>query len=62
MWTSPPWPERLCGASATDSPASGFNGNTCAILTAIDEQSGDIAMGVDSSYDFAGDTAPVTRA
>ncbi len=39
-----------------DSPASGFNGNTCAILTAIDEQSGDIAMGVDSSYDFAGDT------
>ena len=39
-----------------DSPAAGFNGNTCAILTAIDEQSGDIAMGVDSSYDFAGDT------
>ena len=39
-----------------DSPASGFNGNTCAVLTAIDEQSGDIAMGVDSSYDFAGDT------
>ena len=39
-----------------DSPAAGFNGNTCAVLTAIDEQSGDIAMGVDSSYDFAGDT------
>ena len=39
-----------------DSPEAGFNGNTCAVLTAIDEQSGDIAMGVDSSYDFAGDT------
>ena len=36
-----------------DSPAAGFNGNTCAILTAIDEQSGDIAMGVDKSYDQA---------
>ena len=34
-----------------DSPAAGFNGNTCAVLTAIDEQSGDIAMGVDSSYE-----------
>ncbi len=38
-----------------DSPEAGFNGNTCAVLTAIDEQSGDIAMGVDSSYDQAGD-------
>ena len=27
-----------------DSPEAGFNGNTCAVLTAIDEQSGDIAM------------------
>ncbi|MBQ6431187.1 MAG: methionine adenosyltransferase [Oscillospiraceae bacterium] len=34
-----------------DSPAAGFNGNTCAVLTAIDEQSGDIAMGVDNSYE-----------
>ena len=38
-----------------NSPEAGFNGNTCAVLTAIDEQSGDIAMGVDSSYDQAGD-------
>ena len=36
-----------------DNPAAGFNGNTCAVLTAIDEQSGDIAMGVDNSYDDA---------
>ena len=34
-----------------DSPEAGFNGNTCAVLTAIDEQSRDIAMGVDASYD-----------
>ena len=34
-----------------DNPGAGFNGNTCAILTAIDEQSGDIAMGVDHSFD-----------
>jgi len=38
-----------------DSPEAGFNGNTCAVMTAIDEQSGDIAMGVDSSYDHEGD-------
>ncbi len=30
----------------------GFNGNTCAILTAIDKQSTDIAMGVDESYEL----------
>ena len=33
------------------SPEAGFNGNTCAVLTAIDEQSADIAMGVDASFD-----------
>ena len=32
-----------------DKPESGFNGHTCAVLTAIDEQSGDIAMGVNST-------------
>ncbi len=30
---------------------TGFDGESCAILTAIDEQSGDIAMGVNRSYD-----------
>ena len=34
-----------------DSPEAGFNGNTCAVLTTIDGQSGDIAMGVDASFD-----------
>lgn len=32
---------------------SGFDYRTCAILTAIDEQSGDIAMGVNNSFDDA---------
>ena len=32
----------------------GFDGHTCAVLTSIDQQSGDIAQGVDSAYD-AGD-------
>lgn len=30
----------------------GFDGNTCAILSAIDEQSGDIAMGVDKALEY----------
>ena len=36
-----------------DRPNAGFDGHSCAVLTAIDEQSGDIAMGVNSSYDEA---------
>ena len=34
-----------------DRPEYGFDGNTCAVLTTIDEQSGDIAMGVDNSLE-----------
>lgn len=30
----------------------GFDGNTCAVLTAIDEQSGDIAMGVNEALEY----------
>ena len=32
-------------------PEYGFDGNTCAVLTSIDEQSGDIALGVDHSLE-----------
>ena len=39
-----------------NSPEAGFNGNTCAVLTAIDEQSPDIAMGVDNAYEDAEQT------
>ncbi len=34
-----------------DNPESGFDGNTCAVLTGIGKQSDDIAMGVDESDD-----------
>ncbi len=34
-----------------DNPKCGFNGNTCAVLTSIDAQSPDIAMGVNESYE-----------
>ena len=38
-----------------DRSAYGFDGTTCAILTAIDEQSGDIAMGTNDEVGGAGD-------
>jgi len=39
-----------------DNPDAGFNGNTCAVMTAIDEQSPDIAMGVNNAYEDADQT------
>ncbi len=35
-----------------DSAEAGFNGNTCAIITSIDKQSEDIALGVDKSLEL----------
>lgn len=35
-----------------DDDAKGFNGNTCAVLTALDKQSPDIALGVDKSFEL----------
>ena len=37
-----------------DDATKGFDGNSCAVLTAIDEQSPDIAMGVDKSFELKG--------
>ncbi|HEX6255433.1 MAG TPA: methionine adenosyltransferase [Euzebyales bacterium] len=34
-----------------DSPHAGFDGNTCGVFVAIDEQSSDIAGGVDNAYE-----------
>ena len=34
-----------------DDPATGFDGNSCAVLIAIDKQSPDIARGVDHAYE-----------
>ena len=38
-----------------DSPEAGFDGNTCAVMVAIDEQSPDIAMGTNDKVGGAGD-------
>ena len=35
-----------------DDGAKGFDGNNCAVLVTLDEQSGDIAMGVNQSYEL----------
>ena len=35
-----------------DDPSCGFDGNSCAVLTSIDSQSSDIAMGVNESYEM----------
>ena len=51
MWISPRSPARWCWTSAITPPECGFDGNTCAVITNIDEQSGDIALGVDKSYE-----------
>ena len=40
----------VCGIGY-DRPEYGFDGNTCAVLTTIDEQSSDIALGVDNSLE-----------
>ena len=37
-----------------DSAEYGFDGNTCAIITSIDKQSPDIALGVNASYELKG--------
>jgi len=41
----------ICDIGYTESDY-GFDGNTCAVLTAIDEQSTDIAMGVDKALEY----------
>ena len=37
-----------------NSPEAGFDGNTCAVMTSIDKQSADIALGVDKGLEFKG--------
>ena len=46
------------------SSASGFDGNTCAVVTSIGQQSPDIAQGVDNAFEVqhdSGDDDPLDR-
>jgi len=40
-----------------DNPSAGFDGNTCGVIVSIDEQSPDIAQGVDASEEVRGGIA-----
>ena len=42
---------RVVNEIGYNNPKCGFDGSTCAVLTSIDMQSADIAMGVDKSYE-----------
>lgn len=42
---------RVINEIGYDDAAKGFDGNTCAVMTSIDEQSPDIALGVDNSLE-----------
>jgi S-adenosylmethionine synthetase len=48
--------ETICGIGY-DRESFGFDGNTCGVITSIDEQSGDIAQGVDTAFEQRGATA-----
>jgi S-adenosylmethionine synthetase len=48
--------ETICGIGY-DRESFGFDGNTCGVITSIDEQSPDIAQGVDTAYEQRGATA-----
>ncbi|MCL2546397.1 MAG: methionine adenosyltransferase [Oscillospiraceae bacterium] len=45
-----------------DDAVGGMDYRTCAILTSIDEQSADIAQGVNQAFEYAGDAADMTGA
>ncbi len=42
-----------------NNPLMGFDSKTCAVLSSIDEQSADIALGVDNSFEFKGTSADI---
>jgi S-adenosylmethionine synthetase len=48
--------ETICGIGY-DRESFGFDGNTCGVITSIDEQSGDIAQGVDTAFEQRGQVA-----
>ena len=58
MWISPRSPGKWCWTSATTGPSTASTATPAPCITTIDEQSGDIAMGVDKSLEAkeAGDS------
>ena len=48
--------ETVCGIGY-DRESYGFDGNTCGVVTAIDEQSSDIAQGVDTAFEVRAGTS-----
>ena len=42
----------VVNAIGYNSPTMGFDGHTCGVITALDEQSADIALGVDRSFEM----------
>ncbi len=48
MWTSRSWCAARWRAIGYDNALYGFDSNTCAVISTINKQSGDIAMGVDT--------------
>jgi S-adenosylmethionine synthetase len=48
--------ETVCGIGY-DRESYGFDGNTCGVITAIDEQSADIAQGVDTAFEVRSGTS-----
>jgi S-adenosylmethionine synthetase len=48
--------ETVCGIGY-DRESYGFDGNTCGVITAIDEQSPDIAQGVDTAFEVRAGTS-----
>src|SRR5216110_3306398 len=48
--------ETVCGIGY-DRESYGFDGNTCGVVTAIDEQSPDIAQGVDTAFEVRAGTS-----
>src|SRR3954470_13874942 len=46
----------VCGIGY-DGESDGFDGNTCGVVTAIDEQSADIAQGVDTAFEVRAGTS-----